>query len=163
GPGDLQVDEGRTDVRLHQGREGPPDEVRRQGADEAGAEEAPGQEVKGAAVMRLVVLGVVAALASLVAARADDPDPEPPGPDRGKLMGTWEVTGIEGGGMKLNIGALGGGKGLMMVIKFEKDGLTSTGNGMTKKGTWKIDPRKKPRTIDFTTKDDGKTAQGIYK
>jgi uncharacterized protein (TIGR03067 family) len=113
-------------------------------------------------MIRSLVPGLVAALTILVAARADDPDPEPPVRDRAILMrGSWELSAIEIGGMKMNIGALGA-KG-SMTMTFEKDGLTSTSMGMTKKGTWKIDPRKNPRTIDLTDKSDNKTTLGIYK
>jgi uncharacterized protein (TIGR03067 family) len=107
----------------------------------------------------LMVLLVLVPLPAL----ADDPDPEPPLRDRAMLMrGTWELSAIEIGGMKVNIGALKGGQG-QMTLKFEKDGMTSTSMGMTKKGTWKIDPRKNPKTIEFTDKADGKTTLGIYK
>jgi uncharacterized protein (TIGR03067 family) len=111
---------------------------------------------------RILMLGLVAALSSLMAARADEPDPEPFSPDRAALMrGNWEMTALVIGGMKLAGNA--GLQNLKMTMKFERNGLTETTNGMAKKGTWKIDARKKPKTIDLTDKTDGKTTVGIYK
>jgi uncharacterized protein (TIGR03067 family) len=109
---------------------------------------------------RVLVLGLVIGLAGLVAARAEEPDPEPPVKDKSTLMrGRWELTGIEIGGMKLPLPL---GKGTMG-LKFERTSLTISSMGMDKKGAWKIDPRKNPKTIDLTSKDDGKTTLGIYK
>ena len=109
---------------------------------------------------RLLVLGLATALTLLVAARADQPDPEPPMQDGVALMrGTWEVKTIVFGGMKVpaNINQQ------KITMKFERNSLTSTSNGMTKKGSWKIDPRKNPKTLDLISKDDNKTGPCIYK
>ncbi len=110
---------------------------------------------------RVLLLGLVLGLVPLLG-RADEPDPEPPVADRNDLMrGKWELTAIELGGMKIPLAGLGA-KGVM-TLKFEKTSVTTTAQGMTKSGSWKIDPRKKPKQIDLISRDDGKKSQGIYK
>jgi uncharacterized protein (TIGR03067 family) len=65
--------------------------------------------------------------------------------------------------MKVDIKALGKGGGATVHITFEASGVSSTSNGVTNKGTWKINSRTNPRTMDLTTKHDNKTSKGIYK
>jgi uncharacterized protein (TIGR03067 family) len=110
--------------------------------------------------MRLFVLllMVVMGLAGVVAARADDTDPEPPMADKSALVGEWELVSINHKGVDIKLPA----NVLQITLKLEKNGtMTMTTMGMTQKGKWKIDSSKKPKHIDITANNQGGLA--IYK
>lgn len=98
-------------------------------------------------------------LASAHPARAaDEDDPEPPQADRGLLLGEWQLADIKFKGLNLPLPP----SALEVKVTFNKDGTTeSTSMGMTQKGTWKIDTRKKPKHLDMTGM--GNQGSAIYK
>jgi uncharacterized protein (TIGR03067 family) len=80
--------------------------------------------------------------------------------DLKKLQGAWTVVSAEFDGNKLGDDDV---KKMEMVIK--DDTYTFTAPDETYKGTFKIDPAKKPKAIDrkgTEGPDAGKSAQGIY-
>jgi uncharacterized protein (TIGR03067 family) len=78
-----------------------------------------------------------------------------------KLQGTWKVVSIEEGG---KVASEKGNR----TVTFDKDTLTLSQDGeAVLKGTFKLDPSKKPKAIDVTITqgkgaDKGKVLQGIY-
>jgi uncharacterized protein (TIGR03067 family) len=82
--------------------------------------------------------------------------------DAEKLQGTWKVVSGEQDGK-----AQDNARDFVMV--FDKDSFTvKRGDEVAVKGTFKLDPSKKPKTIDMTITEDrkaqdkGKVARGIY-
>lgn len=78
------------------------------------------------------------------------------GDEHAQFQGTWKVVSAEKGGEKLPEEIL---KDVQLVVSGDKIKLTILGE--EKEGTFKIDPTKKPKTIDLTA--EGKTIKGIYK
>src|SRR5262245_57159820 len=80
--------------------------------------------------------------------------------DLDKIQGTWHVVSVENDGAKRPDEVA---KDMKMVIKGDK--YTFTAGDMTESGTIKLDPSKKPATIDISITegdDKGKTQLGIY-
>jgi uncharacterized protein (TIGR03067 family) len=108
--------------------------------------------------MRYVLTGLAVGL--LLAAAPDPKDDARK--DQEALQGTWKVVSVEQGGK-----AQDRAKESSVVI--EKDTLSVKGGDyVIVQGTFKLDPTKKPRTIDLTVtkghreEDKGKQAHGIY-
>jgi uncharacterized protein (TIGR03067 family) len=74
------------------------------------------------------------------------------------LPGTWVPTSAEEGGKKISEEEIKE-KGFEMV--FTKEKVTFPVKGESQEVAYKLDPAKKPKTIDLTF-DDGKTVKGIY-
>jgi uncharacterized protein (TIGR03067 family) len=103
---------------------------------------------------------VVLAIALLLA--ADNSTDEATQKERKKLEGVWQAEkSVQDGQEQANAAE--------HVLTFEGNTFTITRKGMAfVKGTFKVDPTKKPKEIDMEVKespggrDDGKTAKGIY-
>jgi uncharacterized protein (TIGR03067 family) len=102
-----------------------------------------------------VVLATDAPKAGLLAADA-------PKKDKEGLQGTWKVVSVEKGGKDQEVG-----KGFVMV--FDKDTFAvKRGDDVIVKGTFKVDPAKKPKAIDMTITEakkeeyKDKEVHGIY-
>src|SRR5260370_31254951 len=83
-----------------------------------------------------------------------------PNDDAKKLEGTWVLTAGENDGKKMSDDALKGAK-----LTIEGDKHTVKVGDATYKGTHKLDPTKKPKTIDITDTDGpfkDKTVLAIY-
>jgi uncharacterized protein (TIGR03067 family) len=84
--------------------------------------------------------------------------------DKAKLQGTWKLVAVEKDGGKPQ--KVTNKSTDYFELKFAGDKVTATfKQGTSEKGTHKIDPSQKPKTINFmpTTSDDkGKTLLGIY-
>jgi uncharacterized protein (TIGR03067 family) len=81
--------------------------------------------------------------------------------EHARFEGTWKWVSIEMEQMKLSADALKHPRLKLMGDKF----TVSEENNATFGGTFKVDPSKKPKTIDVTFTDGpekGKTALGIY-
>jgi len=113
----------------------------------------------------VVVLAVVSLIAGVgMLAMAGDADDEATKKDQKALTGTWRVISEEREGKKLSEEELKGA-----VATYSADGKYSMVRGGAKpvyEGTFKIDPTKKPKTIDFTqtkeSKTKGRVIPGIY-
>ena len=81
-----------------------------------------------------------------------------------KIDGSWTATGGSDAGKQIPPGAL---DKLMMVVVFKDGNYTVSIMGKeVEKGTYKINAKKKPSTIDMSVqegKDKGKTQIGIFK
>jgi uncharacterized protein (TIGR03067 family) len=78
--------------------------------------------------------------------------------DQERLKGTWTIVSIERDG-KANENAVGG------KVTFDGDTMTFKVKDNEHKGTFKLDPTKKPRQIDLTPGDGpekDKVVEGIY-
>ena len=107
--------------------------------------------------MRGYALLVLAAGLSLA---ADDGKKEPMDMDYAKLEGTWRVISLEVDGMKIAEETI---KDSRLVIKGKE--FTMKEKIATYRGTFTIDPSKKPKTIDikFTAgPEKGNSSLGIY-
>jgi uncharacterized protein (TIGR03067 family) len=85
----------------------------------------------------------------------DAVDPAKEKAEQARFKGDWAVASAAKGGMPLPEEILKGIK-----IRFEGGKVTMEVLGETKQGSFKVDPTKKPATIDLTI--DDKTALGIY-
>jgi len=77
-----------------------------------------------------------------------------------RFEGTWKLVSLETEQNKLTEEAL-----KHLQLKLEGDKFTTFDEGRESHGTFKIDPTKKPKTIDITLTDGpmkGKTMVGIY-
>src|SRR5262249_55204690 len=119
-------------------------------------------KLKVVAAMMLVVTVAAAgtvvwvrqALADKPAAAVKEEAPK----DEEKIVGTWAFESLETGGQKRPEEAV-----IEAKLIFAADGkFTATTGGKEVKGTYKLDPAKKPKEIT-TTNDEGKTHRGIYK
>jgi uncharacterized protein (TIGR03067 family) len=97
----------------------------------------------------------VAVLAVVLAADA-------PKKDKEGLQGTWKVVSVEQGGKAQE-------EGKEFVMVFDKDTFAvKRGDDVIVKGTFKVDPAKKPKAIDMTIteakkeQDKDKEIHGIY-
>lgn len=88
-------------------------------------------------------------------------DPKKTGQDQlTKLRGTWAVTAMEFGGQKAPPDFV---KDFNLII--EGDKLTFSASGNKREGTIRIDPTKKPATLDFIPSEGvqkGMVEMGIY-
>jgi RNA polymerase sigma factor (sigma-70 family) len=116
-------------------------------------------------IVAVVVLAVTATVVgTLVWARqapADKPATaikEDAVKDEEKILGTWDYVSVETKGENLPQKEI---KGARMIFAAEGK-FTAINSKGEKKGTYKLDPAKKPREIT-TTNDDGKKHLGIYK
>lgn len=103
-----------------------------------------------------IAMGLVIAL--LVGANAADKEAPK---DAKALDGTWKLVGGEADGKALAEKDLKDGK---LVLKGDQYTVALADKGIVK-GTQKLDPTKKPRTIDITDSsgpNKGKTCLGIY-
>jgi uncharacterized protein (TIGR03067 family) len=78
--------------------------------------------------------------------------------DKEKLTGTWTVVSATQSGKEAENAKDG-------TVVFEGDNITATVDGKEHKLTFKIDPDKKPKTIDLTPSDGpekDKVHEGIY-
>jgi uncharacterized protein (TIGR03067 family) len=101
----------------------------------------------------LLVLGVAFILA------ADDAA-EDVKKELARFEGTWKFVSLEMEKMKLSEEAL-----KHFQLKLEGDKFTTIDENRKSHGTFKVDPAKKPKTIDMTMTDGplkGKTMVGIY-
>jgi uncharacterized protein (TIGR03067 family) len=81
-----------------------------------------------------------------------------------KLEGTWACSASEMDGRQFSEAQIRRG-GLKVVLKGSKFTTLNTGNRVLMSGTYKVDPTKKPRTIEFRIlegKFKGQTQLGIY-
>ncbi len=88
---------------------------------------------------------------------ADDAKDEAGKKEAKKLEGSWKVTGFEHNGNRLNV------NDWTLVIKGDK--YTLTYGNQSEEGTYKLDPAKKPKTVELmpsTGESQGKTRKGIY-
>ena len=109
--------------------------------------------------MRVIVTTVVLWTA-LAIGRAGGGDPED---ERKKLLGTWEVTFIEAGGVKAS--AVKVNKGLQFIFMDSSLKIVSPQDKEAWELSYQIDGKKKPREIDLVNLDGpvkGKKALGIY-
>lgn len=77
-----------------------------------------------------------------------------------RFEGTWKFVSVEMEKMKLPEEALKHPR-----LKIEGDKFTVSEENISQSGTFKVDPSKKPKTIDVTFTDGpekGKTSLGIY-
>src|SRR5436305_459325 len=112
------------------------------------------QTLNGRSIM-LPRLCCVLVLGLLVA--ADDAKDEAAKKERKKLEGSWKVTGFEHNGNRLNVNEW------TLVLKGDK--YTLTYGNQTEEGSFKIDPSKKPKTVELmptSGESQGKTRRGIY-
>jgi len=113
--------------------------------------------------MRTFALAVaLLVIAGGAAWSADSTDPEPTSGDATKMLGDWELAGIQarGKGIDLPLPV----DQLKMVLTFQKGGkLSGSTMGQQQKGTWKIDPKKSPRHLDMNMGGGGGAGVGIYK
>jgi uncharacterized protein (TIGR03067 family) len=101
----------------------------------------------------LLLLGIVLLLA------ADDAKDEVK-KELARFEGTWKIVSLESEQNKLNEDSL---KDIR--LKLEGDKFTTIVNDGENHGTFKVDPTKKPKTMDITMADGdmkGKTMVGIY-
>ena len=101
----------------------------------------------------LLILGILFLLAAGDA--ADDVKKE-----LAKFEGTWKIVSLETEQNKLGEDALKDFR-----LKIEGDKFTAVENSGEVHGTFKVDPTKKPKTIDITMKEGpmkDKTMLGIY-
>ena len=80
--------------------------------------------------------------------------------ERAKLKGSWKLVQMEAGGEKAPEDAI-----KSMGMEFADDKVFLKDAKQKKEGTYKIDPSKKPTTIDITPADGpdkGKPLPGIY-
>jgi uncharacterized protein (TIGR03067 family) len=107
--------------------------------------------------MRRQMLLVLTVSLLLAADAADDAAKK----DLKLFEGTWKITSMEAEGMKLPEDQFKNDK---LVCKGNEFTYTDAG-GAAHKGTFKIDPTKKPKTMDITFTDGpnkGETMLGIY-
>ncbi len=91
---------------------------------------------------------------------ADDPKDDAAKKELDMLQGTWTTLSIEEDGKALPAEKL---KGSEMVIKGDK--YTFKLGDMSEEGTLKLDPAKKPKTVDISItsgQDKGKKQLGLY-
>src|SRR5438874_12465369 len=98
--------------------------------------------------MRLRFLGILV----FVFVAADDPK-DAVKKELKQIEGTWKVTSFELNGNSI------GTSGWTIVLKGDKYTLTFGDN--TEEGTFKIDPAKKPKTVEATS-SAGSARKGIY-
>ncbi len=106
--------------------------------------------------MRLPVLLVIAA-GLLVAGDSAKKDVQK---ELEKFRGTWKFVSVEHDGQSMPKAQLQDGR-----LTLKGDQFTYTQGANTLHGTFKVDPAKKPKTIDITFTDGpdkGKILQGIY-
>jgi uncharacterized protein (TIGR03067 family) len=104
---------------------------------------------------RILTLSLLLALAALPVRAADEPDPEPTPSDARKLQGNWEIISVTRNGRSLKLPG-------RPTMTLEKAQMTMSLGGKATTGTWKVDPRKKPRHIELKGNLLGGPA-GIYK
>ena len=117
----------------------------------------------GHAVAVLAVVSLVARVGVLAA--AGDADDEATKKDLKALTGTWRIVSEDREGRRLSEEEL-----KSAVVTYGADGKYSVVRGdpakLVYEGTFKIDPTKKPKSIDFTQTTEGKTkgrtTPGIY-
>jgi RNA polymerase sigma factor (sigma-70 family) len=133
-------------------------------------------KIAGALVLAVTMLGgggagwlafrgsVPAAEPSVPVAKADDKSND----DKDAIQGIWKVTGVEMGGKEAPDGDDGVKEMKTATWTITADKITVA---MSKEGkhdaSYKLDPTKKPKQIDFTPLDGppnekGKTGQGLY-
>ena len=103
-------------------------------------------------------LALLTVAAVLAAGPADDAADEQA--EYARFAGTWAFESLEIDGKAVPPGVF---KAARLTLK--GNAFTQTGFGETARGTYKVDVRKTPRTIDITFGDGpqaGKTAQGVY-
>ena len=103
-------------------------------------------------LLTLTLLGVLGALQTYATLRS-----EPPKSDKETLQGTWLLVSEERNGEKLPKEKIQGGK---FIFADDKITWLAEQETVTRKGTFTIDPEKKPKEIDLTFGDI--TVKGIY-
>lgn len=97
---------------------------------------------------------LLAVTLAVFSARADDARD-----DLKALQGTWELVYFEGDGKEVKVR-----NGTKAIITGHKS-VIKVGDKVIAAGTFKLDPRKKPKAVDMTYtqgRDKGKTFKGIY-
>jgi uncharacterized protein (TIGR03067 family) len=109
--------------------------------------------LRSAAVALLALAALGAGLAAVPATRGGDKGKAKT--DKERFQGKWEVVAAAKGGEKLP-------DEILQAIKLEVKGdkIIVQILGENKEGTYKLDPTKKPKTIDLTMEE--KTVKGIY-
>jgi uncharacterized protein (TIGR03067 family) len=103
---------------------------------------------------------VLAVLAVTFSFAAEKPRGDAVKKELKKFEGTWKIVSLEVEGMKLPAKAF---EGARLIIK--GDAFTMKEEKVTHKGTFKVDPTKKPKMIDLIFTEGpakGKTLLGIY-
>jgi uncharacterized protein (TIGR03067 family) len=111
--------------------------------------------------MRLIALSLLAA-GALALPLAADTGKDSKKTDKERLEGTWKVIGGERDGMKLSDEDV---KKLDVTVTIKGDRYSAKANGEDEDGKIKIDPTKKPKTLDFIIEsgsDKGKTQLAVY-
>jgi uncharacterized protein (TIGR03067 family) len=109
-------------------------------------------------------LGGLVAVAGLLAA-ADSAEEQAAKKEMEKLAGTWTVTTVESNGRKAAAEDI---KDLRYVFKADGTWKLQKGSDALAEGTFKLDPSKKLRAIDYAItssvndRDKGKTSLGVY-
>ena len=101
------------------------------------------------------VLLVLSAIIAPAAVAADDAD------DLKLMAGTWKPTAADLGGNKIDAMVL---ENASFVV--EGENYTVSVNDFTEKGTFKLDPKKEPKALDFFPtqgNNNGKTFLCVYK
>jgi uncharacterized protein (TIGR03067 family) len=83
-----------------------------------------------------------------------------------KLQGVWKTVGVEIEGRKTEPPADMAGSVVIKGGTYTVKAVTETGEKVVSELTFKLDPTKDPKAIDFTTAagpDKGKQIKGIYK
>jgi uncharacterized protein (TIGR03067 family) len=110
--------------------------------------------------MRLMALAMTLAVGLLLA--ADDPKPDKLKKEIAKFQGSWTTVSILRNGE--DAVPEEGLKQLVLVIEGDKR-IIKNGEEVVSRGTYKLDPTKKPKAIDITVAEgplQGKTVVGIY-
>jgi uncharacterized protein (TIGR03067 family) len=112
--------------------------------------------------MRARLLTILAAVAALLVLAGSSVKGDSGKKDKDQLQGTWVAVSGEIAGQELPEGLVKK-LGLTLTIKDEK--YTFTGDNQDEEGTIKVDPTKKPKTLDIDIQsgpDKGKKQVGIY-
>jgi uncharacterized protein (TIGR03067 family) len=112
--------------------------------------------------MRTFCLTCVTVAAALLVIAGNPATAEDTKKDKDRIQGTWKAVDGEIQGQQIPEEGI---KNLALTLKLDGDKYTFDATGQNEEGKVKLDPDKKPKTIDFiieTGTDKGKTQLGIY-
>ena len=112
------------------------------------------------ALLAIALVGLGAGTVAYRAVAGDAPKNQKAGGDKEKLQGTWVLVSHDQGGEKRDADA---NKKITFTVK--GDAITMMHGDQAQDGTFKLNETKKPKEIDLTVTEDGKTEAhlGIYK